>query len=50
MNKVSRIDVTVNDRDYRWPGVPAGGDIALDGCRRPRLSGRGDRGRADART
>ena len=31
MNKVSRIDVTVNDRDYRWPGVPAVA-ICLDGC------------------
>ena len=31
MNKISSVDVNVNDRTYRWPGVPAVA-ICLDGC------------------
>ena len=31
MNRVSHVDVTVNDRNYRWPSVPAVA-ICLDGC------------------
>lgn len=31
MNRISRIDVGVNGRDYRWPRVPAVA-ICLDGC------------------
>ena len=31
MNRISRIDVSVNDREYRWPSVPAVA-ICLDGC------------------
>lgn len=31
MNRISRVDVSVNGRDYRWPSVPAVA-ICLDGC------------------
>jgi phosphonoacetate hydrolase len=31
MNRISRVDVNVNGRDYRWPSVPAVA-ICLDGC------------------
>jgi phosphonoacetate hydrolase len=31
MNRISRVDVSVNGRDYRWPSAPAVA-ICLDGC------------------